>query len=263
MPENVYKNFYDQQYMGGYADRVKPDEHVFYPRLCTYIRKYEVNKKRWKCLEIGSGRGCFQYLLDDYTGLDYSDNVASYYHKPFYAASATDMPFDDSSFDFVFSYGAWEHIQEPEKAFCETIRIIKDGGHLVLKPAWHCRPWKAQGYQVRPFSDFNIAGKMYKAIIPILDFLPIRIISIIPQRLFCCAAFIKNKEKMRFIYKKLKPNYEVFWQSDSDACNNMDPFMVIMWFESRGHVCCSHKTFWQKFSVRKGDIDILIRKNEE
>ena len=35
-------------------------------------------------------------------------------------------------------------------------------------------------------------------------------------------------------YGRLVPNYDKFWLADSDACINIDPHEVILWFWSRG-----------------------------
>ena len=51
--------------------------------------------------------------------------------------------------------------------------------------------------------------------------------------LFC---FLVNKNIFRdkLFYFKLKPNYEIFWQSDSDAVNSIDPFICSLYFISNG-----------------------------
>lgn len=41
---------------------------------------------------------------------------------------AENMPFNDSSFDFIFSRSVFEHVQDLEKSFSETIRVLKSGG---------------------------------------------------------------------------------------------------------------------------------------
>ena len=40
---------------------------------------------------------------------------------------------------------------------------MKNGGLLFLKPAWDSTWWLAQGYEVRPYSDFDALGKIKKA----------------------------------------------------------------------------------------------------
>ena len=38
---------------------------------------------------------------------------------------------------------------------------------LYLAPAWLCRPWRAEGYPVPPYRDFNWKGELIKASIPV------------------------------------------------------------------------------------------------
>lgn len=195
--------------------------------------------------------------------MDLAESVRKYYHKEFVQGSATDMPFPDDSFDMIWSIAALEHIPEPAKAFDEMIRVCRDGGHLLLSPAWHCRRWAAQGYQVRPYSDFNVWGKLYKFMIPLLDNIAVRAVAIMPVRAYgtILYAVTKPRGNMPFIYTKLKPQYEVHRTSDDDACNSMDPFMAILYFESRGHKCVSHQSFLKKITSTHGFIDIEINKD--
>ncbi len=152
-----------------------------------------------------------------------------------------EMPFSDNTFDVAWSYAVWEHIPDPEAALMETIRVLKDGGVFLLCPAWHCRPWAAQGYQVRPYSDFDIIGKIYKLFIPVMNSYVIRGGMCFLERIVAIIKMSISKEK-KLIYKKLKANYDIYWQSDSDACNNLDPFMVMLWFTYRGCKCVSHSS---------------------
>ena len=93
-----------------------------------------------KVLEVGSGRGYLQDVVDDYTGLDLSPSVARFYHKPFVVGSATEMPFDDDTYDAVWTVWVLEHIPQPEKALSEIRRVLKPDGVLFLYVAWNCTP---------------------------------------------------------------------------------------------------------------------------
>ena len=168
------KNFYDAAYDekpvdSAYIDVEKSAATMMSVKenLAGVIAKYGLNGK---VLEVGSGTGQLQDLVDDYTGLDISSTVRRYYHKPFVAASATDMPFPDNTFDAMWSIWVLEHIPEPERALQEMRRVLKPGGVLFLAPAWHCGPWLSEGYPFRPYSDFGIGGKLIKASVPIRQY---------------------------------------------------------------------------------------------
>lgn len=254
-----YKQFYDTQYDGdAYANTVKMEEHPFYPELKQCIDKYGITKQQ--CLEVGSGRGALQDVVVNYTGVDYADTVRKNYHKPFVCASAEKLPLRSNSFDFIWSYAVLEHIPGIEQALEEMIRVAKDGGILVLHPAWHCRKWAANGYQVRPYTDFNILGKIYKMMIPVLNLKIVRMIPLAIRRLSTYIVYHK-KSYIKLSYKKLKPNYQTFWQSDSDACNDLDQFMMILWFESRGHSCLSHPNTIRALLASHERIEIRVNKS--
>lgn len=56
---------------------------------------------------------------------------------------AMSIPFEDDSFDFVYSYHALEHIPDPEKALSEMARVLMPGGGF-----WIGTPnrWRILGY---------------------------------------------------------------------------------------------------------------------
>jgi hypothetical protein len=61
-----------------YTVETDPSKHPFYGLLVESIKKW--NLKDTKCLEIGSSKGLFQDLVDDYTGVDIAETL-SRYHK--------------------------------------------------------------------------------------------------------------------------------------------------------------------------------------
>ncbi len=50
----------------------------------------------------------------------------------FITADASELPFDDASYDLAFSTEVFEHIPEPRRAFEEIIRVLKPGGQAFL-----------------------------------------------------------------------------------------------------------------------------------
>jgi SAM-dependent methyltransferase len=180
-PEETAKTiaFYQREYAAGTdapdttsADYVKTGEAVasawhVEERLREFVHEHGLEDK--KVLDIGAGRGYLQDVVGDYTGLDISPTAKRFFRKPFVLGSATALPFSDNHFDAVWSIFVLEHIPAPEQALLEMRRVVKDGGYIYLFPAWSCNSWAADGYQIRPYSDFNLAGKIVKASIPVRD----------------------------------------------------------------------------------------------
>jgi SAM-dependent methyltransferase len=254
------QHFYDNIYHGkGQPPPAAAQSHPFYPVLSHFLTTYALHDKQ--CLEIGCGRGVFQDLVPHYTGVDLSHSVGVDLHKPFLVCSATALPFADNAFDAVWSYAVLEHVPQPELALREMRRVLKPNGLLLLAPAWQCRPWAAQGYPVRPYSDFNLAGKLIKASIPLRDSVLFRAAIVFPRRLLRLLIAAGRRRPTRFSYRLLQPNYEHFWMSDADAVNSMDPFEAILWFVSRGDSCLSPPTRLRQFFVRSGALILQIRKD--
>lgn len=187
-------------------------------------------------LEIGSGRGYLQDIAEDYTGLDIASSVSRFYHKKFVLGSATAMPFADGTFDGSWSIWVLEHVPKPEQALREIRRVMRNNGVIFLLPTWNCDSWAADGYAVRPFSDFGLAGKLVKASIPIRASKPFRAAYRVPDRIVRnLASHFGGPTTLH--YRRLTPNYKQYWVADSDAVNSIDRYEVMLWFRSRGDEC--------------------------
>ncbi len=206
-------------------------------QIRNFVTNHGLEDKR--VLEIGSGRGYLQDAVADYTGLDLSPSVAPNYHKPFVVGSATAMPFDDNTFDAAWTVWVVEHISTPEKAFEEMRRVVRPGGLLLLVVAWNCPPWLADGFAVRPYSDFNGAGKLVKASVSFRQSFLFSLTDLLPIRLARVAHYGVTDDATRLGFRRLHPNYDVYWQADSDAAVPLDQFETILWFRSRGDACLS------------------------
>lgn len=198
-----------------------------------FVRQYGV--KGAKALEVGAGRGYLQDVVENYTGLDLSPSAQRFFHKPFVAASATAMPFADSAYDAVWSVWVLEHIPEVEQALREIRRVTKNGGLIYLRPAWDLTPFLAEGYEVRPFSDFDTKGKAIKAALPALKFF--QGISVPFTRTMRAAVTTVASGPTRLQYRRLDANYAQYWQPDTDAVNSLDRYEMGLWFRSRGDEC--------------------------
>lgn len=94
-----------------------------------------------KVLEIGAGMGTdsgeFARLGGEVTALDLVESNIELIKKKFaaenlsgnfIAADCTKLPFEDESFDIVYSMGVLHHVPETENAIAEAHRILKKGG---------------------------------------------------------------------------------------------------------------------------------------
>src|SRR5688572_1374985 len=222
-------------------------------RVSEFVRAHHLEKAR--VLDVGSGSGYLQDVVDDYTGIDISRSVASHYHKRFVAGTATAMPFKDHEFDALWSIWVLEHIPNPEAALSEIRRVVKPGGLIYMLPAWDCTPFAAQGYEVRPYEDFGIGGKVVKGSIPIRSLREFWLVTALPNRAIRSVASVWGPTRLH--YRRLTPNYQEYWQADSDAVNSLDRAEMAMWFETRGDTCLNCEGSWA--SEHLTDMPLIIR----
>jgi SAM-dependent methyltransferase len=238
-----------------YTVETDPCRHPFYRQLIGFIEKWNLRDK--KCLEVGSSKGLFQDLVNDYTGADIAETLACYYHKKFIPVHGSKLPFPAESFDAVFTYATHEHIPDLEVALTEIIRVLRLGGVCLFAPAWHTRPWFAQGYEVRSYKDLSLKGKIIKLTIPFRDSVLIRWPLVFLRRLSGVFIYFLSCGRPKPLrYRKLRANYEKYWQSDSDACNSLDPFDVILWFKSRGVICHRYNNLLRALFVRAYTLEL-------
>ena len=251
-------DFYNREFAGEAYAGAAP-ERPEAAELRAFVAEFGLEGK--PVLEVGCGRGGLQDVTTRWVGVDLAFAAGRHIDKPFAVGSAEALPFRSGSFAGVWSITVLEHVPRPERALEEIARVLAPGGVAHLAPAWHCRPWAAEGYQVRPWSDFGLRGKLVKASIPLRDALPVRAARELPAR----AARelyhqLRPRTPLRFRFRPLRANYDVFWTSDSDACCSMDPHEMLLWFRSRGWTSPSHPTAARRLAVRHGAV--VVRKPE-
>jgi SAM-dependent methyltransferase len=116
-----------------------------YPdKLALYLSSRYKLPKGSKILDLGCGRGEFlrgfiRCGLNGY-GVDQSSIAKSVCPETEILQSDLEneqLPYDDNSFDVVFSKSVLEHFYYPEKLVMEIYRIIKPGGLVItMVPDW-------------------------------------------------------------------------------------------------------------------------------
>jgi len=102
-------------------------------------------------LEIGCGIGdIVSHLPTDirFTGLDPSEYAVEqarmrYPGQSFVTGFAESLPFEEKSYDLVFSYQTVQSFRDPRRALEEIARVTRPGGYtLLISPNLEC-PWGA------------------------------------------------------------------------------------------------------------------------
>ena len=203
--------------------------------VSAFVRDYGLASK--KVLEVGAGSGQLQDEVADYTGLDISPTARRFFHKPFVEASATDMPFPDDTFDAVWSIWTLEHIPNPELALEEMRRVVKPGGYILLYPALDVSRFASQGLHARPYEDLTWKQKFLKSLIPIADSKPFHLLYFHQIRILRSLYTWLSGEPSRLHFVRLEPNYEDYWEGDSDAPASLSNHELYLWFKTRGDTC--------------------------
>jgi len=123
-----------------------------YPhKLCKYISenyfcKIENGRKicSGRLLDVGSGKGnhlvAFKRCNYQVAGLDKRRECIDVLKD--FTIEECDIekekfPYEDNSFEWVFSKSVLEHVSNTDNMICEVLRVLKPGGRAVLMtPAW-------------------------------------------------------------------------------------------------------------------------------
>lgn len=225
-------------------------------KVAGFVQTYHLQDAR--VLDVGAGSGLLQDQVRNYTGLDLSATAHRYFHKPFVQADARAMPFPDESFDAAWSVWVLEHVPNPEMALAEMRRILKPNGLLLLWPAWDVSPLAAHGYHARPYSDFDVGGKIIKASIGLRESTGLEACYTLPIRLIRRATYDVTPRPTAYHYRPLSPDYEQYWEPDSDAVNSLDKYETYLWFKSRGDLCLNCTSDWDRLRTQ-GTQFLVIR----
>jgi SAM-dependent methyltransferase len=108
-------------------------------------RAIEESAARWfsgRLIEIGCGTKAKSLLVGPYVsehvGLDHPDSLHESSRVDL-VASAYEIPEPSDSFDCALSTAVLEHLEEPQRALTEALRVLKPGAHAVYTTPffWH------------------------------------------------------------------------------------------------------------------------------
>jgi len=126
-----------------YNEKSRP--YSDYPKkLCDYLFQSFNLEPGMKMLEPGCGRGEFLNNFKDLglnvIGVDISPEAANYEKSldiRLCDIEKEPLPFNDNTFDVVYSKSFIEHLYYPEKFLEEAYRVLKPGGKIItLVPDW-------------------------------------------------------------------------------------------------------------------------------
>lgn len=213
------------------------------------------------CLEIGCGVGLFAEVVRAFVGLEYSLEgllVPGFESFNRVSGDATSLPFEDGSFELIFSFNTLEHIAGVEAVFEEIERVCAPGGFIVLRPAWHCARYVTELVPVLPYHDLSIRQKIVKLFLPILKCRAWKFTTRVPSRL---RRRMTAGATPRLSFKKLTPYHGPKWISDADAEVSLDSHEGILYFVRRGYRCLSHRSV--SAQVLAGHDTIVLQKPRE
>ncbi len=87
-------------------------------------------------------------------GVDLDERVKEMFHSEFHLCSMNTMPFEEATFDVIFSEYVLEHVEEPEGAFKEMSRVLKPGGTIVILTP-NLYSYKSLGSLITPY-EFHL-----------------------------------------------------------------------------------------------------------
>ena len=193
-------------------------------------------------------RSGFPYFFyKNYFPLDISQESMIGYSEQYdrfsISCNAEKLPFKNEIIDVIMTHTFLEHPIKPDNVLSEIDRVIKPGGYVIHSDAWNCRWWQRFGfYGIINFKELSFKKKLLYTIIFLSENKFLRHMYIVIKR-FLKQIFISTKRPNKFIFKKLKPNYELNLFCDEDAASSIDPVDLIRFYKSRGYSLVPNLSF--------------------
>lgn len=128
---NSLVKWLDRKFYPGTEDNW--DDHLFRELIMRFCQPES------HILDVGAGAGIvspmnFKGQVARVCGIDPDSRVTQNpYLDEGKVAMAEHIPYDDSTFDIVFSDNVLEHLDNPEEVFAEVRRVLKPGGTFLVK----------------------------------------------------------------------------------------------------------------------------------
>lgn len=161
-------------------DRAKEQIELFISEI-NKSSKYDCKEK--KLLEIGAGVGTFlvtvrkKYAINA-VGIEPSEDEFSPFNKVskalfrqndisedlIFKAAAENLPFENNTFDLIYSTNVLEHVKDPKKVLSEAIRVLKPGGFLQFVIPNYFSFWEGHYGILWPCITNRFLAKIYAVI---------------------------------------------------------------------------------------------------
>lgn len=131
-------------------DQIAAEYSFEFDQNFTQFLKYALLERLTKatdiCLDVGISNGIFAIPLARKAkaiyGVDISSNMLDECRRNIeqagvtnifvYKRSATNLLFEDASFDLIFSFSTLSLVSNPDRAYSEIVRVLKPGGLAIL-----------------------------------------------------------------------------------------------------------------------------------
>jgi SAM-dependent methyltransferase len=139
-------------------------------RRLALIRRHIALENRW-ILDVGCGIGTYVRRFRDFSphvfGIDVSLprlQEGSQSLPGLLAAKGERLPFADRSFDLVVFNEVIEHVEDDRRTIQDALRVLRDGGHIVIYAPNRLYPFETHGVFWRGHYRFGN--------IPLVNYLP-------------------------------------------------------------------------------------------
>jgi ubiquinone/menaquinone biosynthesis C-methylase UbiE len=131
------RSYYDE-YSHWYENKRHEGYHAMIDELESDLLKGFVEGK--DCLEVGCGTGLIMKRIENIAssvvGIDISPGMLEKARErglSVMEGCATELPFEDASFDVVYSFKVLAHVEDIQGALAEMARVTRPGGKLLME----------------------------------------------------------------------------------------------------------------------------------